>query len=465
MVSGEFLDRLDEQVRELRHLYGDDKYRGVLVEDIPPLGGIQVVLVGDFLQLPPIQEKAPAGSRLLEDGRAVLPDYDDGAANPRKHELFLNRGAAYQSEVFRRLDLACVELQEPHRQVGDRAFVDLLNNIREGRCLPSELEGLNSRCSRPLGQATCVTSLLPKNDHVCQVNAERLASLGGNTETFASSDSVRVGGGGTDSQKERELWANTFWKSCLAASELELKVGAQVMLLANMDPKSGLVNGAVGDVCSFVDVPMQRVQQLVPSEQWRAVSAWCDRNVRETLVGTTNDSDATAIRLPRVNFPRARREVVIAPWLFRCDVVGAGQCRRAQLPLKLAWAITHHKAQGLTVDVASGEGVRVDPQGFQQGQTYVVLSRVTEERGLQLLKHIESGHIHVSNDALLFFAAIRAIAEAQQRLPPALLATGAGSRALIHEAARLNCDGAEELRRGIADLDALGTWRQCLRIH
>jgi ATP-dependent DNA helicase PIF1 len=129
--------------------------------------------------------------------------------------------------------------------------------------------------------------------------------------------------------------------------EVELRVGAQVMLLCNLDVANGLVNGSRGVICGF-----------------------------------SSATSGTAPPQPIVKFARGDAELVIQSysWEYKQDNIGSVFFN--QIPLQLAWAITIHKAQGLSLDCVE---MALDKSVFERGQAYVALSRVRSLAGLRLL--------------------------------------------------------------------------------
>mmetsp|Transcript_17077 Transcript_17077/g.40751 ORF Transcript_17077/g.40751 Transcript_17077/m.40751 type:complete len:541 (-) Transcript_17077:190-1812(-) len=346
MVSAEFFAELEKQARCIR---GDPR----------PWGGIQVILCGDFFQLPPIEKR-------------FSPKYPP--------ETFYNRGFTFQCPVWRQGHMRSFLLSKVFRQK-DPEFVSILNDIRRGSG-SSAIPALLSKCQRPIREANGVkaTQLFSRNVDVDKVNSSELAALNANEVYFHANDSVEVlaseeSDPARHDSMRAQLQRNEFFRDCLAPQELCLKVGAQVMLLKNLelDGATGrgmLVNGSRGVVASMVPKSkylkeLEALQQLDPktySQELAAVRAF--------------SGDV----LPQVAFSNGRREV-LGPEKFSCDVLNLGTCNRHQIPLKLAWALTIHKCQGMTLDLAKVSLRNV----FAEGQAYVALSRVRSLDGLQIL--------------------------------------------------------------------------------
>jgi len=151
---------------------------------------------------------------------------------------------------------------------------------------------------------------------------------------------------------------------CLARAKIHLKVGAMVTLLANLDVERGLSNGALGKVLQIA---------------------------RQGDIGQV-----------LVDFHEAGQHW-IKPYEFRALMVGVGETIRKQVPLRLAWAVTHHRSQGQTYP-----RVRVNPTSFADGQAYVALSRATHVAGLELLRPLKTGDVRVNPAVRSFVRHMRA---------------------------------------------------------
>ena len=219
MLDAALMDALDEVARAVRG------------RDASCFGGIQLVLCGDFFQLPPVRRGE-----------------DDADAKSSTVHCF-----AFGSRAWDEAKLATVELTEPFRQSDDPAFFRLLNSIRLGR-LDGAAEATLRRCeaapSAPLQAAGAPLAIVHTRLHTHRADVERenvlaLAELPGEPEVFNAEDS---GGGGAGDASSRLASAG-----CRARATLRLKVGAQVMLLRAVAPRAGLVNGARGVVTSFTN--------------------------------------------------------------------------------------------------------------------------------------------------------------------------------------------------------------------
>ena len=415
MLSGEFWDNLSNIVKEIRrppdsHVTQQQAYD----QANAPFGGIQLILCGDFLQLPPIPRKKKDIHQMLEAGMKI-------------EDLHCDRGYAFQSKMWEDAKFETIVLDQVFRQTNS-AFIKILHEIRKGKVAPEALQFL-SRCERelpPRANGIKATKLHSKNIDVTKENNDELQKLSGVSYAWDAKDCVQEAQDAPTQEEKRfvprsgepfhsitfapvlgrltrrecDLLSNEFFKQCIAERRLELKEGAQVMLLQNYVIQPGepsIANGSRGIVVGFTHFdPNNRSDPSHPTYipvMSRAFdisrSAW-DHFVRQ-------HSAPDKIMLPIVEFLNGMR-VIIGPCMFNCKLSGVGDCFRFMLPLKLAWAITIHKSQGMTLDY-----VKADLKGiFTESQAYVALSRASDENGLQLVNFNPRG-VRVDWRALRFY--------------------------------------------------------------
>lgn len=287
----------------------DEVCRAVRVND-EPFGGIQIIMSGDFFQLPPINRG---------DSRAG--------------------GFVVNSNVWQELEPTICYLQEQHRQ-DDEVLLDILNALRAGNLRRHHAESLLARTEVFPDDLEQLTELHTVNIDVDTLNAAKLKELDGDTIEYQQ---TTTGG---------DMYIQSLQRSVLAPSALQLKQGALVMAVKNSIDRK-YVNGSLGTVVGFE-----------PHTEY-----------------------------PIVEF-RNGKEVTMVPdtWELR-----DGDKKRAsisQIPLRLAWAITVHKSQGMTLDAA-----RIDlRRAFVEGMGYVALSRVKNLNNLYLAG-INQMALRVSEDA------------------------------------------------------------------
>lgn len=206
----------------------------------------------------------------------------------------------------------------------------------------------------------------------------RMNNLVGTSRTFEAID----GGSIQDQAQRSKLLAN-----CMAPPVIELKKGAQVMLIKNMDET--LVNGSLGNVVAFMDE--NAFDRYHEDEEAFQAPEGNDENMsraRKKLKAMMNKDVVadTGRKWPLVSFAMpdgSFRQLLCQPESWKIELPnGEVQASRSQIPLILAWALSIHKAQGQTLD-----RVKVDlGKIFEKGQAYVALSRATCQEGLQVLR-------------------------------------------------------------------------------
>jgi ATP-dependent DNA helicase PIF1 len=302
-----------------------------------PFGGLQVVFVGDFFQLPPVvrRDDRHAPEAESQDAEDISP-------------------FAYSSRAWRDLDPSICYLTEQHRQT-DMEFSALLGAIRSNRCGRADLDLLAGRKLRQENLPRSVTRLFTHNMDVDRINQAELVKLPGEAKSFFMTS------------MGDKLLADGLKRGCLSPERLDLKTGAVVMFTKN-DPDGRYVNGTLGTVTDF------------------------DRDDGNPVVVTKTGS--TIFAKP-------------AEWkVSEDDSVKAGI---AQIPLRLAWAITVHKSQGMSLDAA----VMDLSNAFEYGQGYVALSRVRSLSGLHLLGWNERA-LRVHPEALAKDGDFRRASETEQ---------------------------------------------------
>ncbi|MGH6734575.1 MAG: ATP-dependent DNA helicase [Methyloceanibacter sp.] len=281
------------------------------IKGIPsPFGGLQVVLVGDFFQLPPVVRRGAQP--------ALLPEAD--GANAFGSEF------AHASAAWRDLSPTVCYLSEQHRQT-DKPFLEVLAAIRANACAGIHRERLAERLVGNDPPPEGCTRLFTHNAAVDDINRQQLAKLGGKTHVF------------TMLAKGADHFVQALKRGCLSPETLELKHEAVVMFTKN-DPAGRFVNGTLGVVETF------------------------DTDDGYPLVRT-----------------RGGKRIMAEPAVWKIEEAGKERASIAQVPLRLAWAMTVHKSQGMSLDTAVIDLSRA----FEYGQGYVALSRLRSLSGLHLL--------------------------------------------------------------------------------
>eukprot|EP00938_MAST-03A_sp_MAST-3A-sp1_P002664 g2664.t1 len=290
-------------------------------------GGIQLILCGDFFQLPPVEI----------------------VKNKTSSKLF-----CFESKAWRK----CVrpehqfELTKIFRQ-SNTEFCVALNEIRKGVCTEKVKLMLQSRVDADLsfGDGILPTIITTHRKDVDRINKKSLEKLtSATTRLFHAVDT------GTNTSEYRQ-----FKSSCRAREKITLKIGAQVMLVRSIAPNEGLFNGARGVVTKFI------------GEGERCV--------------------------PVVRFAGIDRDRVISREVWQVRVGDRVVATRTQIPLALAWALSVHKSQGMTLNRAVLNLSKV----FEPGQFYVALSRVRSLSGLSIVGKLKTSCIRASSAVRKFY--------------------------------------------------------------
>lgn len=298
-------------------LFDDLEFVARKIKDVnEPWGGIQLVVVGDFCQLPPVHNESNHKELNHKKSEDVIMKY------------------AFEADCWNdSFDLE-IELTKIFRQ-SDPRFIGLLQAIRKGESDHPDLALLEEHCSKTECDPSAV-QLFPLKKIVERVNEKKLRSLGKDGVFYRAVDS------GEDHWKKQ-------LEQGIAPEEVTICEGARVMLVKNLHTWKGLVNGATGTVVGF-----KKAVDLddVCSDNW----------------------------LPIVQFDSGKM-LTMKPEEWHVMDGNKILARRKQIPLILAWALSIHKCQGMTLDKAI-----IDLSGaFGCGMTYTALSRVKGLDGLHLI--------------------------------------------------------------------------------
>lgn len=366
MVENQFLERMDLVLQEI---LGNDK----------PFGGKQVLIFGDFHQLPPVkpfQFCIDCGESLSKFPPIIC---SSNKCSSLDRPLRYDHGDkwAFRATAWKALNLKNIQLLQIHRQ-RDALLREILQKVRYGtRLNPEEWRELERKKYTPPGM--CAVRLMSLRRDVDLVNVNELYKIKAPEQTWECLDQYR------------RLFADnyhTLWETEQPLKDhrlqqfLVLKQGAKVVLLTNLDPKMGLVNGSQGEIVDFQKrKPVAKEHSLIPE---------FFRGEQHTHL------------VPIVRFANGETRAI-------SPIVSEAQCgsrlrgtaylaTRVQVPLMLGWALSIHKSQGMTL-----EYVQVSSKDlFQAGQLYVGLSRATHLEGLTVTGFTRE-QLEVDSDVLEFY--------------------------------------------------------------
>ena len=319
MLNIEAFEYINEVLREVR-------------ECNDPFGGIQVIFIGDFFQLPPVEKEGEI------------------------------RHYCFDSPVWDKLGLKNVVLKKNYRQ-NEENFITALAHMRENCLEVEDIELLKTRCVE--NEDADILHIFSTNEEANRYNFAKFNMIDEPVKLFYAEDGVYRGSKlVTEGFTESENYIlEIFSKNCRAEKEIALKLGARVMLLVNMDFNKGLINGACGVIQGF----------------------------NQDTISIKFDNGIVS-NIPKHKFEYYYNERVVA--------------ERMQYPLKLAYGITIHKSQGMTLDRLVVDCARI----FERGQSYVAMSRVKTLEGLYL-KNFEPEKVLVDNHVAEFYENIKEVEE------------------------------------------------------
>ncbi|MEM8939917.1 MAG: helix-turn-helix domain-containing protein [Bacteroidota bacterium] len=297
MLRADLLDCIDHTLRHLRR-------------NSTPFGGVQLLFIGDLMQLPPV---------VKDDEKNLLTAFYPS--------LYF-----FEAKALKEVPPIHVELQKIFRQQ-DKVFINLLNRLRHNKQTPDDIQFLNRYYNADFNRTnhTGYIQLTTHNYRASKLNQQKLDALEANVYTFHA------------------YVEGNFPESMYPTSqELRLKEGAQVMFIKNDPSGEGrFFNGKIGLISSLSE---EEIWVKFDDESEVHVTQYVWENKRYTLNKETNGIEETFL--------------------------GSFE----QYPIRLAWAVTVHKSQGLTFEKAI-----LDLSGtFAPGQLYVALSRLTSLEGLVL---------------------------------------------------------------------------------
>ncbi|UWQ39929.1 AAA family ATPase [Leisingera aquaemixtae] len=345
MVRADILDAIDMRMRERR---GDPR----------PFGGVQVVMVGDFLQLPPV--------------------------TPREEEAMLARLGyhtpyAFSAKVVNEMDLKVVTLSKVWRQ-SDRDFIEVLGRIRSGRARQQDVGWLNDQCFRPAKKGTRPLMLTPTRNAAQRYNetginnqrSKRRSEL----QLGSCANGVEIGEHVFEAIRRGSFEGDAGRRKVVPVPDkVSLLPGVRIMAVKN-DPGGKFVNGSLGTVLAAH--PGQGETEL-------------------PYVDVQFDDRPDPVSVGRVTWEEIRHRWNSATEAVEKEIVGS----YTQIPLALGYAVTIHKSQGLTLtdmrlDLGNGT--------FAPGMLYVALSRAKSMDGLSFARPVRLDDMRTDEITTQFLA-------------------------------------------------------------
>ena len=370
MINGYLFDKLNRIGQIIRQ------------DSTKPFGGIQLILCGDGLQLPPV-----------------------------KCDKYIVDASCWSTCI----DISKI-LKQPFRQQEDSPFLKALNELRYGICSLETIQLIEKTATNELQEINGIipTKIFTTNQMVRDENIEQLEALQEDKYEFICSQDA-----------EDLSYKRILEKDCPALHTIHLKIGAQVMLLRNLDTEIGLCNGARGIITGFTCInstiqeqeeqeeeeekeerkegeeekPKEKIVKEVVEEngKWggkRITFNYLNKNNKNNIPSSCEKSK---VYLPRVRFENGV-EIIVESFRFELKNRGLIMAYRKQLPLMLSWAINVHRIQGQTLTRAI-----VDLSGvFCDAQLYVALSRVKTIEGL-CVKNFKKEYVKTNQRMINFY--------------------------------------------------------------
>lgn len=301
-----------------------------------PFGGKQLIFSGDMFQLPPVLRSGAETDAMKEYYGTDVPFF-------------------FKAHVFEHFSIPTIEFVKVYRQE-EQLFLNILNDIRAGICTDEDLRELNSRCLEPVNENSPIIALTPFKESAQKINNQRLAELDTNAFVYEGTVDGKFGKKGKDGEIKDE--------NLPAPMKLTLKVGAQVMFTRN-DPSQRWVNGTLGTIVELGD-----------------------KEIKVKIGNVDYEVNPIVWESYEYEFDKANKKL-------NKETVGSF----TQYPLKLAWAITIHKSQGLTFDRMI---LDLSKGTFAAGQLYVALSRVRSLEGLYLTRPVMRNDVRKDDEVIRF---------------------------------------------------------------
>ncbi len=317
-------------------------------DSLEPFGGIQVLFIGDFFQLPPVEIRKMQYEEDLSDEILNSPKY------------------CFESPLWADFNLKNVVLKKNYRQ-SEEKFIKALSDMRTNNLSQDDIKLLETRETNIDTYETDILHIFSTNEEAKRYNLAKFNMIDEPVKIFKSIDGVYRGKNPVyDNFTDNEKWIlDIFTKNCRAEKEIALKLGSRVMLLINQDFNKGLINGSCG----------------------------CIKEFDENSILVEFDNGVT-VPIQRHTFEYYYHDKLAA--------------ERIQYPIKLAYGITIHKSQGMTLDKLVVDCSRI----FEKGQAYVAMSRVKTLDGL-FLKDFSKNKVLVDEKVVDFYSGLTEVGDVE----------------------------------------------------
>ncbi len=338
MLNPETFEYIDSVLREVREVN-------------EPFGGIQVLFIGDFFQLPPVDKER-------EDVTFSITYENQDKNSQRKY--------CFDSPLWSEFHLKNVVLKKNFRQ-SEEKFINALSHMRTNKLNSDDIELLKSRETHSDTFETNILHIFSTNEEANRYNLTKFNMIDEPPRIYTAQDAVYRGGKPVYSgfSENEKYILNIFGKNCRAEKEIALKKGARAMLLLNMDFNRGLINGSCGTILE------------------------CDE---DTI--TIKFDNGIISPVAKNKFEYFYHDKLIA--------------ERTQFPLRLAYGITIHKSQGMTLEKLVVDCSKI----FERGQAYVAMSRVKTISGLYL-KSFTADKVMVDERVSDFYNELKEVGEVE----------------------------------------------------
>lgn len=317
-----------------------------------PMGGVQCIFSGDFLQLPPVKDEYCCFTK-----------------------------------TWQKFNIHCIDMVQSRRFTDGSDYFDFICRLRLARLTPDDRSLIMSRLDayrrgdhdkfniKPI-------MLYPTNNEIDIINNRELALINSTKYVFIARDNIKLVAGLTAKEKQTYRGIAENMLNEMAVGDLGVKVGAHIIFTTNYNKDLKLVNGRMGKIIDIVCSSNGKLDdQLALEYESEIVVDLASTTSYYSIIIEDNDGVRHTIN-PHTKSATSKKY----------------SCHRTQFPFKLAWAISIHRSQGMSIDAAI-----IDiSKSFTDGQSYVAISRVTNINGL-FISQVDMRKIRANKRIIEFF--------------------------------------------------------------